>query len=120
MNGGGGASILGGGGTTISGGGGGFLISSITFVSIGARTTSTTFLASPDTSAYTMNTWNKIAADIPTKCRRGSRCRLEKSIPWDLQFGSAETRTKPRRITKAPASLWPAGTRETDSVCFVE
>ena len=51
MNGGGGASSLGGGGTTISGGGGGFLISSMTLVSIGARTTSTTFLASPVTKA---------------------------------------------------------------------
>ena len=51
MNGGGGASSLGGGGSTISGGGGGFLISSMTLVSIGARTTSTTFVASPVTSA---------------------------------------------------------------------
>src|SRR5258706_5861277 len=51
MNGGGGAASTGGGGTTISGGGGGFLISSMTLVSIGARTTSTTFFARPVTSA---------------------------------------------------------------------
>src|SRR6185369_7417419 len=51
MNGGGGAANEGGGGTTRSGGGGGFLISSITLVSIGARTTSTTFFARPLTSA---------------------------------------------------------------------
>ena len=34
-----------------SGGGGGFLISSITLVSMGARTTSTTFFARPVTNA---------------------------------------------------------------------
>src|ERR1035438_10423032 len=51
MKGGGGASSLGGGGSTTSGGGGGFLISSITLVSIGARTTSMTFFARPVTRA---------------------------------------------------------------------
>ena len=51
MKGGGGASSLGGGGKGISGGGGGLTVSSMTLVSIGARTTSTTLRARPLTSA---------------------------------------------------------------------
>src|SRR5487761_2357990 len=67
-----GGGMNGGGGASISGGGGGFLISSITLVSIGARTTSTTFLASPVTRAYTINTCNRMTNVNPTRWRRGS------------------------------------------------
>lgn len=68
MNGGGGASNFGGGGSTISGGGGGgFLTSSITLVSIGARTTSTTFLARPVSNAYTITTCIKMTTVMPTR-----------------------------------------------------
>src|SRR5688572_8323578 len=83
MNGGGGASILGGGGTTTSGGGGGFLISSITLVSMGAFTTSTTFCARPVTSAYTTATCSTTTNDRPTACRRGSACCWEKFMDRD-------------------------------------
>src|SRR5947209_7703988 len=91
MNGGGGATILGGGGGggRLSGGGG--LTSSITLVSIGPLITSTTLVARPVTSAYTMMMCNTITNAIPPNFRPELRSCCEKSIYcscWLFQRGN--------------------------------
>src|SRR5512138_406374 len=47
----------------------------------------------------------------PTMCRRGSDCRLEKSMTWDLR-----SQQETNGANKVPAGLWPAGTVEGGSL----
>src|SRR5437868_9966843 len=35
-----------------------------------------------------MNAWKRMTNEIPIRCRRGSACRLEKSMAWDLQLAA--------------------------------
>src|ERR1700752_654411 len=37
-----------------------------------------------------MKAWNRMTNEIPTRCRRGSACRLEKSMAWDLQMAACK------------------------------
>src|SRR5437764_2511080 len=35
-----------------------------------------------------MKAWKRMTNEIPIRCRRGSACRLEKSMAWDLQLAA--------------------------------